>query len=677
MLSELDELRQRVRMLEQERIQVQTLLEDAAKGASLEKYGRGISLYVDINTGIIEEANPNALEFLGYDLKDLVGMPITHLEIPDPDSVPKSYLESAIDIQVFHCRYRHAQGYELPVLVQRWRIPKDNKRVYHYSLIDESLSAQVWRELNRREDSDHQFREKLKVLNEVNGELGKTSSFDALCRRTVELGLAKLGFDRLSLWFLDRANKMMEGSFGVDESGIIRDERGLHWSFENTFIERFLTGDWEPVVTSEGAPLYDDQSKVLGYGWHISAPLLDGETLIGYLGADNYLHKQALRSYQPELLRLYGVTVGHLCARQREQETIRKLSNAIQRSTSMVLIVDKNRRIEFANESFCHISGYALDEVLGHDLGLFFPPLFVQNLWQKALQGQDWHGELSQRKKSGDPYEVLLSISGIHNHHADDPIAENVIIVQEDISDLKQAQQNELELKLEHERVQMLETFVTDIGHEFKTPLSIINTGSYLLNILFRDNERAQQYCQQISDQVFDLNQMLDEILEVVRLERNPQFHLELIPLERPVKEVIQALDSYFSQKSIGCKTIWEDYPLVQVDTEQFGRAFREILHNAIQYTPDGGHIQIRVKRDGNWISTRVEDTGVGIPAEEIPHIFRRFYRVDKARTLRGTGLGLPIAQAIIEAHRGEIRVESVVGQGSCFEIRLPSVAEG
>src|SRR5690606_18884239 len=118
-----------------------------------------------------------------------------------------------------------------------------------------------------------------------------------------------------------------------------------------------------------------------------------------------------------------------------------------------------------------------------------------------------------------------------------------------------------------------------------------------------------------------------------------------------------------------------EDHlPLISCDYNMLIRAVTNLIANALNYTPIGGEIRVQVYREGDYVGIRVQDNGIGIDPADLPHIFERFYRADKARSADtgGTGLGLSITQRIIEAHAGEIRVESKPGAGSTFTILLP-----
>jgi two-component system phosphate regulon sensor histidine kinase PhoR len=117
------------------------------------------------------------------------------------------------------------------------------------------------------------------------------------------------------------------------------------------------------------------------------------------------------------------------------------------------------------------------------------------------------------------------------------------------------------------------------------------------------------------------------------------------------------------------------DLPLVRVDAERVRQVVTNLVHNAVKFTPPEGRVTVSVERLGDEVIVSVQDTGVGIPASDLPRIFERFYKADRARSGGGSGLGLAIAKHIVQSHGGRIWAESIEGQGSTFYFSLPSVS--
>jgi signal transduction histidine kinase len=147
-------------------------------------------------------------------------------------------------------------------------------------------------------------------------------------------------------------------------------------------------------------------------------------------------------------------------------------------------------------------------------------------------------------------------------------------------------------------------------------------------------------------------------------------------PVEPILKAVTQRLAPQFRDKGVVLKLEVQPYlPLANLDEDRFSQILINIIGNALQYTPEGGHVTVSAQKQGNFVEIRVRDDGEGIDAVHLPHLFTRFYRVDKSRSRArgGSGIGLTIAKQLVDAQGGEIWAESLgVGQGSTFGFTVP-----
>jgi two-component system phosphate regulon sensor histidine kinase PhoR len=170
------------------------------------------------------------------------------------------------------------------------------------------------------------------------------------------------------------------------------------------------------------------------------------------------------------------------------------------------------------------------------------------------------------------------------------------------------------------------------------------------------------------------LTQMVQELLELSRIESG-RAPLQLVPV--PVADVVlPPVERLRPQAERAGLTLTvalpPDLPPLQADAERIQQVVTNLVHNAVKFTPPGGQVSVWAERAGDEVVVRVHDTGVGIPSDDLPRIFERFYKADRARSGGGTGLGLAIARHIVQAHGGRIWVESVEGQGSTFYFSLP-----
>ncbi|MCA0455964.1 MAG: PAS domain-containing sensor histidine kinase [Chloroflexi bacterium] len=244
-----------------------------------------------------------------------------------------------------------------------------------------------------------------------------------------------------------------------------------------------------------------------------------------------------------------------------------------------------------------------------------------------------------------------------------------------DITQRKQLETRTLELVVERERVKVLQRFVGDMSHDFRTPLSILSNSLYLMQ-RNTDPERQQAHAAKAEHQIQRMENLLDELLQIARLDENKvKFEFRLTDINIFLEPLIQEYELIALEKNIALKFLPQsEHCFARIDSSQFEHIFTNLIENAIAYTPKDGYIAVSTGTIDNQIFISVKDTGIGISAEDLPHIFERFYRADQARSTNtgGNGLGLSIVQRIIEEHHGKIEVSSVVDQGTNFVVRLP-----
>jgi two-component system phosphate regulon sensor histidine kinase PhoR len=220
--------------------------------------------------------------------------------------------------------------------------------------------------------------------------------------------------------------------------------------------------------------------------------------------------------------------------------------------------------------------------------------------------------------------------------------------------------------------------FVANASHELRTPLtSIRGFVEALEDGAVRDGALAPRFLGKIHTQADRMVALADDLLELSRLESDPQ--PPSLAEVRP-GEVVRAVSESFSDSATdkGLELSWRDEgaPAVVTDEERLRRILENLVDNALKYTPGGGRVEIvsAPSGDGGAVLDVIDD-GPGIPAEHLPRIFERFYRVDKARSreLGGTGLGLAIVKHLAEGLGASVSVESVVGQGTRFRVKLPA----
>ena len=244
-----------------------------------------------------------------------------------------------------------------------------------------------------------------------------------------------------------------------------------------------------------------------------------------------------------------------------------------------------------------------------------------------------------------------------------------------DITERKQAEAQRIELQLERAKVEVFKRFLGDVSHDLRTPLTVMTSSLYLLRKL-ADSDKQLRYISNLEEQTAHMLKIVEDLFVLSRLDMDGSaFELRPCDLNAVVRMVYEQHLPLAEQKGQHLSlALADDLPPPALNQAEFAVALRHLLANALNYTPDGGSISVATYLDHEQLMVEVRDSGIGIAAEDLPRIFERFYRADKARNINtgGSGLGLTFAKMIVEAHGGSIEVESAPGAGSTFRVRLP-----
>jgi signal transduction histidine kinase len=222
---------------------------------------------------------------------------------------------------------------------------------------------------------------------------------------------------------------------------------------------------------------------------------------------------------------------------------------------------------------------------------------------------------------------------------------------------------------------QLRRNMVTDVAHELRTPLS--NLRGYLEAIQDGVVEPTPENISSLHQEVMLLNHLVDDLQELALVEGGQvRLNQQPIQLGEEVDKTLSITQPEAEMKGICLKTnIPLDLPLVSVDPERLKQVLRNLLENSLAYTPEKGNILVEAHPHNGMVEVSVQDTGIGIAPEHLPFIFERFYRADRSRTRStgGAGLGLAIVKKIVEAHGGQVSVESVLEKGTTINFTLPT----
>ncbi|WP_226667073.1 two-component system histidine kinase PnpS [Metabacillus litoralis] len=238
-----------------------------------------------------------------------------------------------------------------------------------------------------------------------------------------------------------------------------------------------------------------------------------------------------------------------------------------------------------------------------------------------------------------------------------------IVLVFHDITELK---------KLE----QMRKDFVANVSHELKTPItSIKGFSETLLDGALSDQQTAEYFLSIILKESDRLQTLIQDLLDLSKIEQQGfELSIQNCDLKEVIEDISIMLSGKAKEKEVELSVFYpEGLLFIEGDIYRLKQIFINLINNALTYTSKGGSVKVHIEKHNEYVNITVSDTGIGISTEEIPRIFERFYRVDRARSRNsgGTGLGLAIVKHLVEAHKGQISVQSKVGEGTTFSVKL------
>lgn len=218
--------------------------------------------------------------------------------------------------------------------------------------------------------------------------------------------------------------------------------------------------------------------------------------------------------------------------------------------------------------------------------------------------------------------------------------------------------------------------FISNVSHEFKTPLASIQGFAKLLQDESLSPEDKREYTQIIIDETSRLTKLSSNILRLTKLENQTTIGKKnRFSIDEQIRKIILMLEPEWSKKNIDLDIDLEDVFYVG-NEELMGQVWQNVINNAIKFTPEGGEIRVRLFRSDNGIVVKISDNGPSIPADKIEKIFEKFYQADHSRATEGNGLGLALVKRIIDLSGGHISVENLYEGGVCFNVELPYQVE-
>jgi PAS domain S-box-containing protein len=271
--------------------------------------------------------NQTYTEWFGISTEDLIGKTVIELVGPELYARIKPYINLALAGQTvaFETPMWGRGGFirETSVAYKPDVDPDGTVRGFVTAVTDITERKQSEAALRENEALERQFQARLRILLDIGNALSEKPTVDEVCRLAVELGRSRLGFDRLGIWFRTDVSDEIQGSYGIDEAGSIRDERHSRIKVGPDSTMGKIMNDGMPSFSEEDAPVFNDKREIVGRGWHGVGAMWDGREIVGCISADNLLHHRPVPQKQLEILTLFASMLGHLCTRKRTEESLK------------------------------------------------------------------------------------------------------------------------------------------------------------------------------------------------------------------------------------------------------------------------------------------------------------------------------------------------------------------
>lgn len=558
----------------------------------------------------------------------------------------------------------------------------ENRKGLVVTIRDISERKQAEQMLKTKFEEEKQFREYLQILHEVTIELTMIDDLDQFYRRVVELALERFGFERLALFLYDAERNEAVGTYGTDIGGNLIAEHHVRFNPKDGGIMERTFHSNEHFAYDEQAKLFTSLESV-SEGWNAGAVLWNGEERLGWLVTDNGVKHRAASNPLLGLLPLYAMSVAAILAQKKIEGSLRqsetKFRSLVEAAPTAIIISNTQGEITLVNHEAEALFGYNRDELIGSSIDQLVPHEIREAHAGKRHQyvsaptdrRLDHQGELTALRKDGSSFATEIALSYVP--HPDMPVVMSFI---RDITERKRWEEVLIKsLEREKELNELKSRFVSMASHEFRTPLTAILSSSEIL-LHFRerlDEEKINRKLNIISLEVKHLTNIIDDVLDLGRMQSGrSEFRPEMTDLDLICRDLIDEFQARLDLKQNIAYSCQQAPMMATVDKRLMRQVIMNLVSNAIKYSPEGKSIYVTLEQTPDTIIMKVRDEGIGIPADDLTHLFEPFHRASNVHRISGTGLGLSITKQAVEMHDGTIEVETQENVGSTFIVQIP-----
>lgn len=650
---------------------------------------------LDGQTGQFLSGNAHACRLYGCDADQLSRLTPTQVS-PEFQAdgrrsadVAREKMQEALagGIPVFDWIHCHTSGRLFPTEVRLVRLPAEGQNLLRASIID---------------NSERHRREKIQQATFQISEAAHTArDLDGLYLRIHQIIKGLMAAENFYIALLDPVSETFSFPYFVDE----RDAKPQPMKLSQG-LTGYVLRTGKPLVASEDNIIHTESG---GYGivadaspeavyseigtpaavW-LGVPLMVQDQRIGVMALQSYRDKQAYGEQEKQILTFVASQIAQAIQRKQAEAELRasaarlreseaRFSAAFHASPVLITIarISDGRFVE-VNDAVLHWGGYRREEIIGRtsaDLGSWVNLADRDEFWRELQRARTIrHQERNLRDKHGAIFTMLLSADIIEVNH--EP---HVLTFALDITDRKKAETELLKtLAREKELGQLKSNFVSMVSHEFRTPLGVIMSSAEILDSYLDqlDPQERREQLQSIQKNSRRMANLMEEVLllgmvEAGKLEFKPaELDLNLF-CRRLVDELLSAVNNWCPVEI----SIAADAGRAVADERLLQHIFNNLLSNAVKFSPEGSPVRFEIQREGGEALCRIQDQGMGIPGPDLERMFTAFHRGRNAGQVPGTGLGLTIVKRCVELHRGRIKIESTVGQGTTVLVRLPLFA--
>jgi PAS domain S-box-containing protein len=581
-----------------------------------------------------------------------------------------------------------------------------------------NVAQSTERHLKHAERYERALRLRQQALLELSVELSRAKSFDELCRRTIEMGRSRLGFDRLGLWFLDGTRQWMVGSYGTDEQGRLRDERSEKLPLTDEASSILEHGLPAPLVFD--SDLSNHRAEKVGEGRQVWVGLGDSGKVMGFLATDNLLTQKEITQDDAAFLAMYAATVGHLCARKKADEALRRNEERFREyfllSPIGMGVGSIDRCWLEVNDQLCVMLGRSSQELVGSSWAELAHPddaLAERTVFDRAVDGRlaGYTTDMRFQRSDGQLLFTIFSVRALRDR--DGQVDQFAIQVQ-DITDRRKARQaierarDELERQVEErthhlkeanlrlqqemherlrtqkeleesrerlrvsERLASVGTLAAGISHEINNPIgSILLAAQFAVRLLEEPQLQPDLLKTCIHDIIRDANRCSRIVRSVLQFARKDPGELQPGDLNDVVRRAVFLGESKFKEKGVVPHLdLAEDLPVIRLNDTAMEQVLLNVLLNAADALGASPSIEIRTQQNGDRLAVTVKDNGRGMTAIEREHALDPFFTT--RREQGGVGLGLSVCHGIVQRHGGRIELSGIPGKGTTVKVELP-----